>query len=295
LPEANFFRNSDGEGLGGERAFISGFAASVRASLAEGGRAIKVNDVIYNGRPAWQAVIPGPPTAWPTDSTEPSASPINVPPEAVVVVDRKTGLLVHVARWESGGARTVVEMSHLEIDAPLAADAFAPAMPAGTHVLETDDGMRFLSLDQARNFVGFTVPTPTQVPDGFRLGEVIVHHPPAGTGGDQLASPYWVDQEWRRGLDSFSVQALAVSGSQSENDAESAHALAGAPAPHSTKLHGGVFDGRTAFTALGPDPAYDTSQGLGPVLMAGGNGVRVTIGGDLTRQELLDVAASLKD
>ena len=292
---AGIFRNSDGSELGGERLLVSGFAAGARAALAEGGHALEVKDVTYKGRPAWKAVIPARPPASPASSTEPGAPSAGSRPSAEVIVDQGTGLPVRVTQWDVGRAHTVWAMSHLRVDAALPTDAFAPAFPAGVSVHESDSGLRFLSLDQARHIVGFTVPTPTQVPDGFRLSDVFVHGGPAPAGSDQSAEPYAVVQEWRRGLDTFRVEVDAAGGSQSENDAFLAQAFAGAPASQSTKLHGGLFDGQTAFTALGPDPNNVSMGNTGPGLGIAGKGLLVTIFGDLTRQELLDAAASLKD
>lgn len=284
--------NSDGRELAGESLLVSGFAAGVRAALAEGGPALEVQNVTYNGRPAWKAVIPGPRT--PAASPPAGASSTGFW-SAEVIVDQQTGLPVRVTQWGAGGAHHVWEMNDLRIDTVLPADEFASAIPAGVTITQTSEGLRFLSLDQARRLVGFSVPMPTQVPDGFRLGEVIVQSGEAMINGSYEQDPLssLVAEVWRRGLDTFRVEVSAVSGSQS--DASTARALAAAPAPQSAKLHGGLFDGLTAFTALGPNPSNESMGDFGPVLSVAGKGVAVDIFGDLTRQELLDVAASLRD
>ena len=284
---------SDGRELAGESLLVSGFAAGVRAALAEGEPAIAVKELTFGGRPSWQAVVP----ALPAASPAPSAASPGARLSEEVIVDQKTGLPLRVTQWGVDGGRTVWEMRELRIDAVLPADEFASAIPAGVPVRVSDQGLRFLSLAQGRRLVGFTVPVPTQVPDGFRLEAVIVHGGENIVNGSPVQDPLrsWVDEVWRRGLDTFRVQVSTVGGSQSQIDASLARTFASAPAPRSAKLPGGLFGGRTAFTAVGPNLGNANMGDFGPVLTVVGKGVMVSMFGDLTRRELLDAASSLQD
>jgi hypothetical protein len=321
--------NSDARTLGGDRLLISGFAAGARAALAEGGADLAVTETTYKGRPAWKAVVPAVIPASPaqspvaaaaspatattpatasTDSPqpatpEPAASPAASHPFAEVVVDQETGLPVRVTQWDDG-TRTVLELDDLRLDAALPDDAFAPAIPKDVkvHAVDaSDSGLRFTSLEEARDLVKIPVPAPDPAPDGFQPGVVIVRGGLAPGDDVDPADPYWVEQpywvtqEWHRGLDKFRIDVTAMPGSNDEIDDAIRAGFAGAPASRFTTLRGGFFDGKTAVTALGPSPEYQSMGDSGPGLAVAADGIMLTISGDLTRQEMLDVAESLDD
>jgi len=277
-------RNVD-ESMGLQGSVLSGYSSGVRAALAEAGSDLKIEEITYRGRPAWRATIP---------AAADALSPMT--PAAVVVVDRETGLMVRQVEYEGADGRVVTELSHLMVNPEVPADTFAIEIPAGVRSHEVDMGVRYMSLDEACDLVGFPIPVPQQVPEGFVAAEVSVRGGTPGVGSGAPDEPYSVTLKWRRGLDVFEIDVLATQGgSLAEIDRSFADILAGAPGPQTTELGDGLFDGRPAHTALGPNPENASMGDWGPMLVVVNNDVIAEVIGDLSRQEMLDVAESLED
>jgi hypothetical protein len=276
-------------------------ADSLRAWLAEGDPNAPVSETTYLGRPAWHA-----------DLTERMPSGDSRSPDGLlvkwsVIVDKATGLLV-ASDFGSGPGRPVFRVTRLEID---------PALPDGWQSIPKtgqkrigiyDEGTRFGSPKAvARESWPTLVLVPQWAPAGYRMADVattdflgmmksakdksrliyLSRHDPHEYQWQMTsvdASVQRVMVRYRRGFSSFIVEIRPLL----RGDNTPRHFKAGRLSGQDVTLSAGYLMGRRARTYIAP------YLGQGPTLITYSDRSMITITGDLTRQELIDVANSLK-
>jgi hypothetical protein len=278
-------------------------AGSLRERLAEGDPHAPVTETTYLGRPAWHA-----------DLTEhlpgTSADPKGLDVTWSVTVDKATGLMMRSDYDMGSGADTpnpVTEsfwVTRLEVDPPLPKGWQRVSQPGQERIGIYDVGTRFGSPQSvARRAWPTLVLIPRQVPAGYRLTDVAstnfegmkrspktrsrlvylsYHHPHkyhwVMTSVD--ASVQRVVARYRRGFSTFVIDIRPL-GSRSVVPSAVLNGT-------DVTLTSGYLKGRHASVSISPNLAS------GPALATRSDRSKITISGDLTRQELIDVADSLK-
>jgi hypothetical protein len=250
--------------------------AFVRAALAA--RDPRVREVAYEGRQAWQLDVDVAPNAIVPDLSGDRLS---------ITVDRETGIPVRVVELRRGNVLRTLRIEQVAVDRDLPAGTFDLRFPAGAEVMRSDDGFRRVGLDEVAGAVGYRPLVPAWLPDGYRLAEVAVARESAATGAEagNPQSRMVVSLCFRRGLDRFLVTTrLRGNGSWSDPLATGEGFL---DHPEPVTLSGGALAGADARLVIAP-------RGI-PHLWATTSRLVVTVGGDLSRDELLRVAESLQE
>lgn len=249
--------------------------AYVRALLAAGDPSVQ--NVAYQGRPAWHVDV---------DTVPNAIVPAFSGDRLEITVDRETGIPVRVVETKAGTVLHELRIERLVVDAPLPADTFRPAFPAGAEVMRSEGGFRRVPLDAVAGLVGYAPILPSAAPDGFGLSEVAVA-PEAGRTGTEADNPpsrKVVSLAYRRVLDRF-VVTTRLAGSAAWSD-PLASGKGYVDHPEQVTIATGMLRGADAQVVLSP-------HGV-PHLWAVTNGLVVTIAGDLSRAELVSVAGSLR-
>jgi hypothetical protein len=292
-------------------------ANSVRAALAEADPNTSVRETTYLGRPAWTA----------------SVSIYAPGVERRVTVDQATGLLLAIDLVDGHPPEEqlvrVLRVTRLEVDPDLPAGwevvpLLEKARAFTRSIVFEDDGTRFGSPESVAKLASPTpLLIPQWVPAGYRraaaaaavfedprsrrapLWKHVLTIPPQGStpGTDvtKLVEPKRYKKkvvvQFRRGFDTFTVQVspgLPGEGLIDEHSVDD-------PDGRDVTLTGGYLNGATARTWISSTYIYRTWDGIalneftqGPTLLAFDRGWKVVISGGLTRQELVDVANSLK-
>jgi hypothetical protein len=261
------------------------FGAFVRALLAT--EDPRVREIVYEGRPAWRLDIEVVPNAIVPDS---SADHLEI------TVDRDTGIPVRVLETNDGAFWREVRIEDLIVNDDLPPDTFRLPFPPDVEVMRSDDGFLRVGLGEAAGIVGYRPLVPARVPDGYELAEVAVATESAATGSEAGNPPsrMVVSLSYRRGLDQFVVTTRLA-----RVPAE------GEPEPPLARLWGdplasgeGILDDREQLTirlgALQGEKAELVVSPRGiPHIWALTDDLVVTVGGDLSRAELVDVIESL--
>jgi hypothetical protein len=233
------------------------YGAYVRALLASDDP--RVVGTVYDGRPAWRLDVPLEPN---------ELVPQFSGDELRVVVDRGTGFPIRVVERRDGAILHELRIDDLGVDRPVPRDAFRPAFPSGAEPAVTDEGFRRVALSELARAAGYRPLVPAWLPDGYRLAEAAV-----GQGGI-------VSLSYRRGLDRFLVTTRRAAGGDP---------LAAPPGvrvvPKWVALRGALAGGE-AELVLAPRSL--------PHVWAEADGLAVTVGGDLSRAELIRIAESLE-
>jgi hypothetical protein len=242
-----------------------------------------VQDVDYEGRPAWRVVVPV--------SIDLAPGPDGAPPGPVgeidVTVDRQTGFPVRTITSSHGAVSSVVRLSELQVDAPDMPTRLDVAFPPGTlPVAGVDLGFRRVPLVDVATAVGYTPLVPETVPGGFRLAEVAVADETPVTGVGNPRSARVVSLAYQRGFDRLVVTTRATGGDPTRwSDPVGRGSGPGTAAPEPVTLTGGALDGAAAEVVL-------RTQDV-PHAWAVTDRLVVTVAGDLSRSELVDVMQSL--
>jgi hypothetical protein len=251
------------------------YGAYVRALLAAGSPAVR--NGAYSGRAAWIVDV----------ATVPNAvAPTFSGDHLRITVDRRTGMPVRIVETKRGAVLRTLRLERLAVDPRLPAGAFRLDFPAGAEAMRSDDGFRRVPLGRVAAVVGYAPLVPSRVPSGFRLAEVAVARTAAPTGaeGGNPPSRQVVSLCYRRGLDRFLVTTRLRGGGRWSDPLASGEGFVDRP-EHVT-LAAGALAGTDARLVLSP-------RGT-PHLWALGRGLVVTVGGDLGRAELIQVAQSLR-
>ena len=288
---------------------IAALASCLRARLAEADPNTPVTETTYLGRPAWHAVF-----------SEHAPGTVDNPEGALfqwrVTVDKATGLLM--ASDDGYGAQPGEQMSS-RLAFWVTRIEVGPQLPNGWQRLSQagqerigiyDYGTRFGTPEAvAKRSWPTPVLIPQQVPAGYRLTGVATtyfqgmkqspkdkshliywsyHHPRkyqwVKTSVD--ASVQRVVARYRRGFSSFVIDVRPPSDARNLLPGEGLGIRSGGV---DVKLTGGYLQGKLASTSISP------GDSRGPTLITHSGRYTIGIYGDLTRQELIDVANSLKD
>jgi hypothetical protein len=290
--------------IGDYTGVYSTLAAQVRAGLAETTASMPVRETTYLGRPAWRCVFTVH-ERWGVDNE------VAMTFHWDATVDQATGLLV-AASWamDANGKRQPMawdlRVTSLELDPDLP-NGWQLPKPTGAKVTVIDEGTRFGTPEEVAARSWPTLPLiPQWAPPGYRRTDVASAGFNAGDGypgwsaaagrlrlvgrkGDVTykRAEWPMDDQtvlvrFRRGFSSFTVQVT--------------------PKPFGTGFGSGEPDVTLSGGYLAGKPAYfadDGSDGMRigistPKLIAYSDRSRVVISGDLTRDELVKVANSLK-
>jgi hypothetical protein len=247
--------------------------ATVRALAAAGDA--DVREVEHDGRPAWElatAVRANQISEFSGDRLE-------------ITVDQRTGLPVRVVETRGGTFLRETRLERLVLDGPVEDSEFSVDVPPGVEASRTDVGWRRMTLVEATQRAGYAPPTPSRLPDGFRLARV-AFAPVAGSTGAEGSNPITeraVALEYRRGLDRVLVT------SRVRGDGTWADPLASGEGfvdtPERLTVTAGRLRGAAAELLVDPRAV--------PHVWALGSELVVTISGDLSRSELLAALESL--
>jgi hypothetical protein len=276
---------------------FQGLASTLRARLAEEDPDSPVTETTYLGRPAWSA-----------DLKERLSGRDGKEYETQwrVVVDKATGLLM---RSDYGGGSSTSKLSfwvtRIELDPKLPRN-WQRISEAGLPRIGIEDGGTRFGTPQsvAKRTWPTLVLVPQRVPEGYRLTDVastsfdgmqrskkvgsrlvyLSYHPRkylrVWTGID--GSVQRVMLRYRRGFSSFTIDIrpngsrLPIPGPNRIQDATD------------VRLSAGYLSGRTASTSIAPN------FGKGPTLIVKSDRSTITINGDLTRNEMIALANSMK-
>jgi hypothetical protein len=153
--------------------------------------------------------------------------------------------------------------------------------------MRSDDGFRRVQLHEAESVVGYAPLVPAWVPEGYELADVAVaaEGGPTGTEAGNPPSRNVVSLSFRRGFDQFLVTTrLADAGGEWDDPLATGEGFV--DEPERATIGGGALAGETAELVLVP-------RGI-PHLWALADRLVVTLGGDLSRAELLRVTESLR-
>jgi hypothetical protein len=276
---------------GGETAeSYSSLSASLRAAVAEMDPSLPVEESTYLGRPAWHGVFTVR-ERWGLDGELPLVFRWDA------TVDQATGLLVAAScTIEAKGERLPwdqdLRVTSLELDPALEPGWQRPTASEGRTTI-VDDGTRFGTPEEVATLSWPTLPLiPQWAPAGSRLTDVAS----AGTGATRVvrrtetvvakrvkgpAGSTTVLVRFRRGFGSFVVQISPKT---------LGHTVEGEP---DVILGAGYLEGQPAV--FGDDASDGTQIGISaPTLIVYSDRSEVIITGDLTRDELVKVAESMK-
>ena len=243
----------------------------VRAmATGHGGR---VRAVTYQGRPAWLF-----------DTNVPASSDM-FPDHLQVTVDQRTGFPVRVLASLDGRILYETRIEDLTVNPPIPKRAFALRFPPGKEVFHTDFGFRRVALDDAGRIVGYAPLAPASIPAGYHLSEVMVAEKPSPTGTNPAVGDI-VSLSYRRGLDQFIVTTRPVGTNPGAWRDPLANGEGNFTGPQRVTFSSGALAGRQGHLVIGSFAA--------PHLWALTRTLVVTISGDLTRAQLLQVADSLR-
>ncbi len=311
--ERTYFVDPTGPDFGGERTGISPglpdggpatwilrreLGSTVRA-LLDGDDSVTVEETTYDDRAAWQLDL----------DVEPNKLGGGAD-HLAVTVDQESGYPVRVVETVRGAFFRELRLEQLTAnEGDVDRSEFTVDFPAGVEVSRFDEGWRRLpSLADARREVGYAplVPRDDALPDGFTLQQISVADRAQGTGVEGLNPPTReaVSMAFHRGLDQILVttrlrgpivdgrepgsapgQCTECLGNSSWSDPlASGEGFIDEPEPLSVSA--GALDGAPAQALIGPHTV--------PHVWALGERLVVTVSGDATRAELIEILESLE-
>lgn len=246
----------------------------------------------FAGRPAWLLEA----AAQPQDSAGDLAID-----HIAATIDQGTLLPVRIVESRHGVTIREVTVTGLVVDEPAGRELFDLDFPAGVVPVRTEGDFRRVALRDVPAEVSYVPLVPARLPDGYELAEVAVADRTQSTGVEGLnpRSLEVVSLAYRRGFDRVLVttRLRAVPGAVPLPGCR--ECLAGTPWSDPMASGEGIVDRPEPVTltqgALAGVPAQllISAQGTAPHLWALTETLVVTVSGDLTRTELLDVAGSL--
>lgn len=252
----------------------------VRALVAGGasGNGATVGETVHEGRPAWLLD-----TDVPVNLIVPDHSPDHL----LVTVDQETGFPVRVVASNAGRRLYETRVDELRVDPPVAPGAFTLELPDNDDTYRVDHGFRDVALGEVAGLTGREAPAPAWVPDGYTLAEVRVSHEgsPTGTEGMNPPTAPVVSLSYRRGLEQLIVTSRPV-GDDPGAWGDPLAAGEGYPQePEVVRLDTGVLAGRRAELIVDLLTI--------PHLWGVSDDLVLTVAGDVTRDELVAIAASI--
>jgi hypothetical protein len=214
-----------------------------------------------------------------------------------IVVDRETGFPVAIAEQKQGRLLRRTTLEKLEVNGELPPGSFALEFPPAAKPNRLDLGYRRVELSDVAAKVGYAPLVPAWTPDGYELAEVAVARRggPTGTEAANPSSRMVVSLSYRRGLDQFLV-TTRLSRVEAPGERElPLEELWGDPLatgegypdePESITLRKGALEDVDVELLIVPRNV--------PHLWALTGELVVTVGGDLSRAELIQIAESLE-
>ena len=262
------------------------FGAFVHALFAA--KDPRVREITYEGRPAWRVEVDAVPSA-----IVPEFSGDRIE----ITVDRSTGIPVRVVESKEGAFLREIRIEHLAVNVDLPPGTFRIDFPAGAEVMRSDDGFRRVKLADVAGIVGHSPLVPTWLPDGYELAEIAVakESGPTGTEAANPPSRMVASLSYRRGLDQFLVTTrLAQVPSEIEPELPPGRVWGDPLATgegfvdkgEKLAITRGALQGEEAELVLVPRGA--------PHVWALTDQLVVTVGGGLSRAELIRVTESLR-
>jgi hypothetical protein len=234
----------------------------------------RLSEAVFEGRKAWHVVLPTEPNRWYGDYDR-----------LEVTIDQETGMVLRAVYTLRGRVEGELRVERLVVDRPLPQRTFVLRFPRGREVLRSDEGFRRVPLARVSSVVGYQPVVPEHVPDGYRLSEVFVaREPSSDERADNPPSRDVVSLSYRRGFDQFLVTTRRRGNGHWRDPLGPPPGLTAHPQP--ATLHGGVLEGSSGQLDVDPR-TIPHLWALTPKLV-------VTVSGDLTRDELLAVAQSLR-
>ena len=233
----------------------------------------RVEEASLDGHAVWRLV-----TALEPNTIFPDADQLEV------VVDQASGFPLRVATKLGGAFRSEMRVERLALHEGLPSNEFTLDFPADAQVLRTNEGFRRVELADVSGIVGYRPLVPSDVPTGFHLAAVAVAERATATGPGAANPPSRdvVALAYRRGLEQFVVTTrLRGRGSWQDPFATEGIRLVSEPIDV-----GGVLAGPNTRLVIDPRVV--------PHLWAKTDRLVVTVAGDLSRDELLAVAESLR-
>lgn len=243
---------------------------------------VPVEETTHDGRAAWHLVVP-----------------VNVDGrntgELDVTVDQQTGFPLRVREFvvlaPATGEKALireVRLSNVAVDTAVAPETFVPSYPPGAPPpTPIDRGYRRVQPQEVEARVGYAPLVPQRLPPGFKLAEVAVATTGAPTAGSNPPSRNVVSMAWQRGFDRVVVTTRTTGPDRSRWED---------PFIWLNPQASGRIEPISVSTGA-------ASGGVGEFLMPVDGGphawvvtdnVVVTVAGDLTRGELLEVLGSLR-
>lgn len=176
----------------------------------------------------------------------------------------------------------------LELNQPVPEDAFRLEFAPDEEVFRTDTGFRRVTLGDIEGIVGYDPVVPAWVPDGYRLGEATASRKGNPTGTEASNPPVGdvVSLSYRRGLDQFIVTTRPVGPDPSLWGDPLASGEGFLDEPEPVTFGSGALAGERGELLIDPLAI--------PHVWAKTDRLVVTVSGDLTREELVRVAESLR-
>jgi hypothetical protein len=232
-----------------------------------------VTETVFEGRSAWHVVLRTEPNRWYGDYDR-----------LDVTIDQETGVVLRALYTLRGKVESELRVERLVVDQPLPPNTFVLRFPPGREVLRSDDGFRRVPLERVSSVVGYRPLVPERVPAGYRLNEVAVAREPTPSNPDNPQSRDVVSLSYRRGFDQVLVTTRRRGEGRWRDPLGPPPGLTAHPQP--VTLHGGALDGIAGQIDVDPRTTPHV-WALTPKLV-------VTVSGDLSREELLAVAQSLR-
>ena len=238
----------------------------------------QVTETTYEGRDAWVLDV----------AVEPNLVADYSADRLEVTVDQDTGFPARVVATYQGNLVQEMRLESLEIDPVLPEDAFDLALPAGVDAFPQDMGFVRVVPDAVADAVEYAPVTPEWLPEGYELSTVAVASEAQATGKEGMNPPSRgvVSMVYRRGFDRF-VVTTRLTGT---DPAAWSDPLSGGEGfidrPEEITLASGVFAGGRAERVVDPNSV--------PHLWVLGDELVLTVAGDLTAEEIVQVAESLQ-
>jgi hypothetical protein len=181
-----------------------------------------------------------------------------------------------------------MRVEHLVVNPDLPADMFRLRIPTGVEVVSSDDGFRRVGLSETPNVAGYAAVVPSWVPEGYELATVTVAREGGQTGREAGNPPSRnvVSLSYRRGFDQF-LLTTRLSGPHPERWTDPLATGEGfVDKGEQIVLRAGALRGVTADLVIVP-------RGV-PHVWAVTDELVVTVGGDLSRAELVRIAESVQ-
>jgi outer membrane lipoprotein-sorting protein len=233
-------------------------------------------ETTYDGRPAWLLEA----DAQVQDSAGDAAYD-----HLAATIDQATALPVRIVESRRGETVRELTVEGLVTDTPVTRAEFDLTPPPGAQVSRTDGGFRRVALSAVRGTVGYDPLVPQRLPGGFALAEVAVAEQGGHTGPEGLnpESERVVSLAYRRGFERILVTTRLRTPGEWRDPMSAGEGITDAPEP--VTLSGALSGAKAELVA--------TAQGTAPHVWALTDTLVVTVSGDLSRDELLDVAGSL--